>query len=357
MKLVIFEILKMYLVKNFTKLPILLLGSILILASKSIAQTCCSGGVPTSANLGMPTSAVNTLQMSLTYDFNKLNTLKTGTKKEQNAESKRQTHTVMLQLGYAFTKRFSVDAFIPYVRQTRTSSNFVSTSNIGDVVVLLKYKILSLNHDATVLTGAFGVKTPTGRDDYTSSVSGLEDITLSADLQPGSGAWDLIFWEQFTHVIGFHPSMSFISQATYTHRGINDSFDNGQRTYKFGREFQVMAGLSERVNVGKLLFDGALTVRYRKAYADRFKINQSQVKKFNELPNTGGQWIFINPSLTYWILPDLSYNFNITLPIFADITGTQVTPTYRLNMGFFYRLPFKKQKHSSPDNIINNSMQ
>ncbi len=41
-----------------------------------IAQTCCSGGVPLSGNIGFEGSNRGTLQMELGYDLNYISTLK-----------------------------------------------------------------------------------------------------------------------------------------------------------------------------------------------------------------------------------------------------------------------------------------
>jgi len=44
-------------------------------------QTCCSGGVPLSGNLGLPIAESKIWQFSASYDLNVLKTLQTGTEK------------------------------------------------------------------------------------------------------------------------------------------------------------------------------------------------------------------------------------------------------------------------------------
>lgn len=314
-------------------------GFLLVASYGLQAQTCCSGGVPLSSNLGLPPSAGNTIQLNLSYDLNTLSTLKTGVEELDDDSRRRQTHSVLFQVGYSLSDRFAVDAFFSWVRQTRQISqfgntNFVGTDGIGDAVVLLKHKTLASPGNHRIWTNGLGVKAPTGA----SNLRREDGLPIVADLQPGSGAWDGILWSQYTQVAGFRPSMSFTATATYSFKGTNDEYLGSQR-YKFGNEFVFIGGVSDRLLLGSAVIDPSLVVRYRQVAAD--------IINDQTMPNTGGQWIFLNPGLTYWLTPDLSLNTNVELPLIADITGTQVTPTYRLNTGIFYRLSFGKNNNNT----------
>ncbi|RMF29139.1 MAG: transporter [Bacteroidetes bacterium] len=327
-------------------LPYSLMMSLFLAAAGSLCgQTCCSGGVPTSSNLGLPMQYAQTLAFSLTYDLNELNTLKEGTERQSNPGSSRRTHSVMFQAGYSFSARWAVDVFLPFVRQERRSTDFEYSQGIGDLVVLPKFKLLATPQNLTTLTLGLGLKAPTGADDRTSNVPFKQGITLSADLQPGGGSWDGILWAQFTHVTGFRPSMSVLAQSTYTRRGKNHNFDRGSVAYRFGDEFQLLGGVADRLAIGDLLLDPALVLRFRKAWTDRQRNNDEAEARFKELPNTGGTFLYLNPGLSYWLSPDLSFNFNFELPLYAKPGGTQVTPTYRLNAGVFYKIPLKTATH------------
>ncbi len=56
----------------------LLAGILLLGIPTSYSQTCCSGGVPLSGNIGFEGAGKGTLQMEVSYDLNYLATLKTG---------------------------------------------------------------------------------------------------------------------------------------------------------------------------------------------------------------------------------------------------------------------------------------
>jgi len=300
--------------------------------SQLLAQACCSGGVPVSGNLGLPASSAEVLQLSVSYDLNVLQTLKAGTETLDDDSRNRTTHSALFEIGYSLTNRFSVDGFFSFVRQERTISqfgneNFTYSQGIGDAVVLFKYKLLSFQNDATALQIGFGPKIPLGAADRKDD----RGITLNADLQPGSGAWDAIFWSQFAHAMAFRPSLSLISTVTYAYKGVNDSY-LGSESYQFGQEWQIMAGLSDRLFIGKNIVDPSLRLQFRTVRPDQFNDEQQ--------PGTGGEWVFIIPGFTYWLNPDLSVNANLSLPIYARLEDTQVTPTYRFTTGVYYRLAF-----------------
>ncbi|GJM27367.1 MAG: hypothetical protein DHS20C17_00020 [Cyclobacteriaceae bacterium] len=290
------------------------------------AQTCCSGGVPLSGNLGLPAADQNSWQFALSYDLNVLKTLKVGTEKLDERNRERVTHSLLFETGYTFTERFSVDLFASYVRQERNISNpglpdqNQHTDGFGDAVILLKYRIIHKG-PVTWTLGA-GPKLPTGASDITNN-----GILVGADLQPGSGAWDGIAWSYLLHQPGSRKSMNLSLVTSMRLTGTNQDFRQSQ-SYKFGSEFQIIAGISDRVLLGELLVDPSLSLRYRRAFEDQVDGNQ--------LPNTGGQWIFIYPAIGVSISSRLTFNLGFEVPLYADITGTQLTPTYRINTGFYY---------------------
>lgn len=298
------------------------------------SQTCCSGGVPLSSNLGLPAGEKGVLQLALTYDLNILETLKTGRQTLEDDARSRRTHSTIFEVGYSWTDKFSVDGFFSFVRQERIinqfgNTNISVTNGIGDAVLLFKFKVWASENNETVLQIGAGPKIPLGASDKRSSAG----LTYNADLQPGSGAWDGVLLAQFTKVLNKRPSMNFLATATYGLKGKNKEYFDVQ-TYQFGNEFQLSAGLSDRVLVGKSVLDPSLLFQYRNQTPD--------IIDGENLPSTGGNWVFVNPSLAYWATPDLSINLGVALPLFASITGTQVTPTVRFTTGVFYSITTRK---------------
>jgi len=312
----------------------------------AISQTCCSGGVPISSNLGLPFSEGQTLQFNLNYDLNNLNTQKTGIKVDGDRTRERLTHSTLLQWSYSLNDKWAVDALFSYVRQERSIfrqgqlSDFTFTEGLGDVVFLLKYKAFSFQEDATAFSIGAGAKLPTGASDRRSN-----GIRLNADLQPGSGAADALLWSQLTHQFSFRPSLGFSLNTIYSYKGTNDNYlpitvndETISQSYQFGEEWQLIFNISDRLILGKNLIDPYLTLRYRTVRQD--------TNDNNLVPGTGGNWLFIKPGFNYWFNAKLSVGANIELPIYAFVVDTQVTPTYRFNTGIYYTFSLKKRELS-----------
>ena len=231
----------------------------------------------------------------------------------------------------------AIDGFFSLVRQERTINqfgniNFQFTQGIGDAVVLFKYHILKKDSPQDLYTSwqvGLGPKIPLGSSDKTNDIG----ITLNADLQPGSGAWDGVFWSNFARQSSMRPTLMFAATTTYSFKGNNNDY-LGSQVYGFGDEFQLIAGFSDRFVLGKMIIDPSLSLRYRLAMEDK---NNGII-----LANTGGQWIFVVPRLTYVIRENMTWHINTELPIYAKITGTQLSPTYRFNTGIYYK--FSKNK-------------
>lgn len=304
-------------------------------SANTFAQTCCSGGVPISGNLGMPQGSHGTWQISLSYDFNFLKTLKEGNSILDDNSRERITHSYLVQTGYTINKKMSADLLLPFVKQERTirqfnSQDYVSTNGIGDIALLYKYNVTSVERNKIALTLAMGPKIPTGRTDFTRA----DGIPLNADLQPGSGSWDGLFWANGLYQLKWRPSMNISNTFIYSIKGKNRNYLNGQ-TYQFGDELQWLLSFNDRFKLNTYMLDATLLLRYRKALNDRF----------NDLnmPNTGGEWLFLAPMLGFSFNQNIAINVTFEIPLYANVAGTQLSPTYRLNAGIFIKINKKNE--------------
>jgi hypothetical protein len=320
--------------KNTSIILILLL---FLASATSKGQTCCSGGVPISTNLGLPPSFAGTAQFTLTYDINVLRTLKEGTTTIEDRARERITRSIILSAGYSITDRIGMEVLLPWVRQERNIeqpggfSDFEDTQGIGDLLLLFKYRVTSVNNQRHVLSVGAGPKMPTGS---AREVNG-RGLILNADLQPGSGAWDGIFWTNYIYHMSGRPTMSLYSVLTYRLTGTNENYLNSTSTYKIGNNFRALIGVSDQIKVGSIMVNPNLGFRFRKAREDRFN--------GDPVTSTGGEWAFIVPGIGVGILPNLTVETNFEVPIYANPSGTQLTPTYRVNVGLHYVLS-KKDK-------------
>nr|WP_299387771.1 transporter [Allomuricauda sp.] len=303
----------------------------LTVVQTAIAQTCCSGGVPLSNNLGLPNEGKGVFILGLSYDYNNLNTLNAGSDKLDDDSRLRITNSVLASFGYAFSDRFSAEVLLTWVNQLRTISQFgnetdTETSGIGDGVVLLKYAFPNILGKESSITLGGGVKIPMGRSDITTA----QGIQLTADLQPGSGAWDFVGLLSASKNLGFRPSAVLSGNLALRLTGENKDYLNGASAYEFGDEILANLGYADQFLWLNTIFSPALVIKYRKAKIDR-------IEGLN-LPNTGGEWVFIRPELSVALGPNLRLISRVEVPIYSYVDGTQLTPTLRYTGGVYFSL-------------------
>lgn len=282
-----------------------------------------------SGNLGMASLPKGSLQINLAYDLNVLKTLKQGTTTLEDDSRERLTHSVLLEAGYSFSERVSMDILLPWVRQERTinaitgSSNNTYTQGAGDLTLLLKRRFFS-----NLLIGG-GMKLPTGP----SNERNQQGIPLNADLQPGSGAMDKILYLNYQNSFQKRPTATLYLTSIFRLTGTKEDY-LGSSTYEFGNEFQLMSGISDQFLLGNLILSPSLRLRYRYALRDEFN--------GNEFSSSGGDFIFIQPGATWEIFPNFSYFINLEIPVYARVNESQLSPTWRLNTAFYLVIPQNK---------------
>jgi len=307
--------------------------------TRTYSQSCCSGGVPISNNLGLPAADENTFQFAISYDRNLLNTLKDGPTKLNDDARKRLTHSVLVQGGYVFDKRWSTEIFLSWIRQERIINQFGNigqtvAQGLGDALLLLKYKLVSNStKHINWLIGA-GPKFPTG----SSTKKDKNDITLNADLQPGSGSLDVITWTQFSKNSKRRPSLTYSGTATLSLKGKNNSY-LGSQVYQFGNELILIGGIADQFITNKFLGGASIQAIYRHAFQDE---NDGE-----KTPGTGGRWVFIRPGLTIKPGRTSAINMSVSVPVYSWVRDTQLTPTVRYNASFYYEIPGNKSIYKS----------
>lgn len=317
--------------KRITKM--MLAAVILAYSNNNYSQSCCSGGVPISNNLGLPLSDAKTFQFSLSYDLNILNTLKEGNEKLNDDSRRRLTHSVLFQSGYIINSRWSAELFMSYIRQERIINQFgnrnrTTAEGLGDAVVLLKYKLISGNGKKLNWIIGAGPKIPIGSSDRKDN----NDIALNADLQPGSGAWDIITWTQLAKNFDERPSLTWSATGTFSIKGKNRNY-LGSQVYQFGDELILIGGLADQFVTGSLLWGASLQTIYRYAYQDE---NNGE-----KTPGTGGRWIFIRPGFTMKPGKASAINISASVPAYSWLRDAQLTPTIRYNVSFYFEIANK----------------
>ena len=320
---------------------ILINALILFLSINSlIAQTCCSGGIPLSNNIGMDTSGKGTTLIGFNYDYNNLNTLNVGREKLDDNARLRVTHSLLLNISHEISDKLSVEGLFTWVNQRREitqfgNQNLDESSGIGDAIVMAKYNFPNTFGKKSVFGLGLGAKLPLGSSTETND----QGITLNGDLQPGSNAWDVIYWSSIAKSFDFRPSFNVSSRFVYRSTGTNNSYF-GDSTYKFGNEFQAFLGFSDQFKIFKTTSKPSLFFKYRNA-------NKDKIGGF-DLNNTGGNWVFVIPNFSLNISPNLVFSVKAELPLYSNVDGTQLTPTYRFTTGVLFKINPKTK-----ENILN----
>ena len=319
------------------KLKILFLLVSVLFISSVYSQTCCSGGIPLSNNLGLENLGKGSLQFGVNYDFNNLNTLNSGTENLNDNSRKRITHSILFNTSYSITDRLSVEALLTWVNQRRIINQFRNTdlqqtNGTGDAVILTKYGFTKILGETSNLSLGIGAKIPLGSFEEVDE----RGITYIADLQPGSGAWDLILFTSLSKNFNFRPTTTFSGRIIYRATGENTDYLGGSQVYEYGNEIQIFIGISDEFLAFSTLINPGLTIKYRNSKKD-------QIDRF-ELDNTGGNWLFIIPSLSIKVSSNILFQSKAELPIISNVDGIQLTPTYRFTGGFLINLNLKKNE-------------
>ena len=229
--------------QNMRKIAVLFI--FVLFSTELRSQTCCSGGVPIASNLGFPSAEKKILQLSANLDYNKLTSLYSDRERLDDELRKRTTHSYLIRANYTLSDKFAVESFFSFVNQGRTTygnsgEEFNESSfGVGDPVVLLIYKLF--DNPFTFRLGA-GPQIPLGATDRRNS----QDLTLVEDLQPGSGAWDLILFSSLEYSLPSRPSAVFFTNYIQSFTGTNPSSRGGNFNYEFGNDIQIISGISDQ---------------------------------------------------------------------------------------------------------------
>ena len=320
-------------------LTILLLN---VLMEGVLAQTCCSGGVPISNSLGFSAVDQGVLQLNLSADLNVLTRLFEESNRLIDQDRQRTTQSLNLRAAYTLSTRWAAEMFVPIVKQTRKINapqqgtiDFQSSFGVGDPVFLLIYDVIKT---ALLWRVGVGPQVPLGRTNFKSD----RGLLLVEDLQPGSGAWDAIFFSSFLFANDRRPTRSVFLNTIYTRTGKNPNSRDGAQTYQFGRELQVIAGVGDQVLVANQLWNVGFGARYRNAQRDRIDGFANS--------GTGGQFLFSRANIA-WVLPQGEFSLMAEVPIFTRVNETQLASSYLLNVGYTRRISWRaKPVHDEINN-------
>ena len=314
------------LIASYTRrifLPLLIFCTAVI---PSQGQTCSCAGAPLISAQSMGASSAGNLVFGVTVEHNEISSVFAGRERLDNKSVSRATLSLLFESHYGLTDRLSISATLTTVRKERTTGlgsvdtpTTVTTQGIGDGLVMLRYTLLkqSLWNRYHLAVGG-GVKAPLGSASLTRS-----GHPLNADMQPGTGAWDGVFWSYAAVSFLPHTTLNLFSTTSYRHSGSNERFGRGDN-YRFGNELISALGVSDALGSA---VSYVLQFRYRSTSADRLN--------GNPLFNTGGRWLSVLPALQIAAGKRASLVVSGRYPLWQRLSGTQPTTTFAVAVSLF----------------------
>ena len=313
---------------------LLLIPFILFHFTNLKGQACCSAGSPLLGSLDIASSADGELQIGVTYEFNSLQDVYAGTERLDDDLRERNVNSFILEANYGLSKRISLSTLFTFINQSRNTATYgnisssLNTSGLSDGIVLVKYNIIPLTLlEQIEFTLGAGIKLPIGNATLRS-----DGILIPADMQPGTGSWDGVLWGYFSK--GYVPDipLNLFANVSYRLNGTNNRFgDSFQQGYTFGNELFINLGAGYRTDT---FFDFTLLFRFRNTEPDKFDEGT--------LPNTGGSWLYLVPGINGKITDSFTARLSGQIPLYRNLSGTQLTTTYTASLGLFYNINLKE---------------
>lgn len=292
---------------------------ILIFAEKFFAQACCTVGTSVSSGVERGVITTNSISIALTYQHNILNDTYQGTQSINDPLNRKSTVSdFYLELEYGLAEKISVLLMGGYTNKSRSTTFFdnelqtnkeitFTGQGLTDIVILGKYELITPNivSPLSINIGG-GAKLPTGSYEQENNGS-----RLSIDLQPGTGATDLLLW---THAAYSLPAISLAFNINSLYRYTGSNLDN----YRFGDE--LLASINSTYSVADFL---AVNLQLKARFSDKDFWNG----RF--LPSTGGTFFDLTPSIVY---SEGSFNLGVLFqfPVYRNVDGIQLAISEKL---------------------------
>lgn len=286
-------------------------------------QTCSCAGAPLISSQSISTTSKGNLFAGITYEFKEISDLYSGSQQLENNTVERNTQSTLFELNYGITDRLTISGTFTHVQKQRLSvanDNELITRGIGDGLVMIKYVLHqnTMSEQYQLAVGG-GTKIPFGK-------TSLEEngIALNLDMQPGTGAWDGVFWSYFSKTFAPASTVNFFVYNTFRATGSAERFNQNDE-YKFGNEWVINTGITDNLFPD---FSYVGIISYRSASSDQLNGNNQS--------NTGGKWISIEPALQYQFSNSLSAKVGGKIPVYQHLNGLQPTTSYAVSFSVFY---------------------
>ena len=243
-----------------------------------------------------------------------------------------------LSLSYGINDKLSINLQLPYITRTNIRAGeedagsfevhpHQDAAGMGDLSALLQYKVYDKTFKVAILGG---VKAPTGKKDIVEAGE-----TLEADLQPGSGSWDLFAGSAFTKdydTFSVHSNILY----KYNTKGVAESQLGDILTYNVALSYNLTKKKPHEIIC---LVDDHKEVKHDSEYsvAAFVELNGENAEEDSfegvTAKNTGHNVIFATIGMQVATHSNYAFFFAISKPIHQKFNGLQNEIDYRASMG------------------------
>ncbi|HXF49363.1 MAG TPA: hypothetical protein VNL73_08065 [Verrucomicrobiae bacterium] len=284
------------------------------------------------------------LHLTLSHEYINQNRIYIGSKKSYvgalpnpHDEVKTINQRTLLQTQYGVSNNFGIKVELPYIirEHSHIEDSTIETFNFegfGDLSVTGQYGFDFGSVISPARLDFFaGIKTPTGLTSAENDEGEHAEVTI----QPGTGSWDGIFGANLQVPLftvsslsgGLHSKLPLNVGIGYRLNG------KGADDYKFGN--QVLAHLgTEYQMLSRLSFLLQVNGKWQD-FADAGTTGELR-------SNTGGNWIFASPGLSFHINHTLSAYSYAQIPVYQKVNGIQQVSKLNLQFGLTADMKFLK---------------
>ena len=313
-----------------------LFGTLLAGTAVPVAgQACGCGGAPLLGSLGGVGPLAGNWQIGGQYEYNDISGLASGTQTLPLDGRTQLSQSGIVRVTYGLSRSLTVSVILTALMKTRVVSDKDVAAGIGDGIVLLQVNLLpELSYPQRDIMLGLGIKAPLGPSNLSA-----EGVRYSPDLQPTSGAWDLLATFYATTDILLPRQAKLFSSASYRLTSADPAFSPTDQDYRFGNETLLSIGTSYGLGLQAV---ASFQLNARHAVPDRLGRQT--------LPNTGGVWLFAAPGFSFNVTPDVNLAFSGQWPLRHWLNGA-IQLTTRFSVGLSIQYAFSRGKNRLPGQI------
>ena len=290
----------------------------LLLPVTAQSSTCSCAGVPLLGTMELASPSDGQWFLASTYEYHDVSDLVSGSSDIADLTGRdRTSQAFIIEASRGFGQRWSFSALVSGVEHERTVGGETDkASGLGDGIVMLKYSPANISlYSRNALSFGIGARVPLGEDS-----ADRGGVTLAEDMQPSTGAYGGILWLYAAHSLNESAGARIYGSMTYTQNGEND------RSYQFGNQTTATVGASYQTQSP---WGFGLDLLYRRAERDE--------RNSVQIPNTGGNWLDVVPSVQYHLTETLALKAAAKLPVSRSLNDQlQFTTKYSFRVSLSY---------------------